>query len=76
MIAGEVYFANCMTAARQMFGKSYFSLGTGEKTVVDRAVFEASKAGYHMATPEFLAGQTKPGTHGVPCDSAAATRLL
>ena len=31
MIAAELHFLSGMTAAREMFGKSYFFLGAGEK---------------------------------------------
>jgi deoxyxylulose-5-phosphate synthase len=36
-IAAELHFLNGMTAAREMFGKSYFSLGLSEKIAVDQA---------------------------------------
>jgi hypothetical protein len=36
-IAAELHLLNGMTAAREMFGRSYFSLGIGEKTAVDQA---------------------------------------
>jgi hypothetical protein len=34
LIAAELHFFNRMTACREMFGKSYFSLGISEKAVV------------------------------------------
>ena len=57
MIGGQLYFQNCMTAAREMFGKSYFSLGVGEKAAVDQAVWAGTAEYYRMITPEFLEGQ-------------------
>jgi hypothetical protein len=38
MIAGTLHTLTCITAAREMFGKSYFSLGIAEKVAVDNAV--------------------------------------
>jgi hypothetical protein len=37
-ISAELYFLLGMQAAREMFGKSYFSLGAGERIAVDNAV--------------------------------------
>ena len=58
MIAGTLYFSASMQAAREMYGKGYFSLGIGEKTVVDQLVFGAIAANYHAVTPENLKQQT------------------
>jgi len=46
---------NGMTAAREMFQKSYFALGSGEKVAVDQAVFGMVAANYQNLTPEYLA---------------------
>jgi hypothetical protein len=46
-----------MTAAREMFSKSYFSLGAGEKGAVDQAVMGILSGNYTMLTAAFLAGQ-------------------
>jgi hypothetical protein len=35
-IAAELHLLNGMTAAREMFGKSYFSLGAGEQAAVNQ----------------------------------------
>lgn len=56
-IAAELLLLNGLTVAREMFSKSYFSLGIGEKTQVDQAVFGMIAANYQMITPEYLAGQ-------------------
>ena len=58
MIAAEFYFSLGMTAAREMYGKSYFSLGFLEKAAVDQAVFAGVGANYQGITPEFLKGAT------------------
>jgi len=57
MIGAELHLLNGMTAAREMFSKSYFSLGVGEKVAVDQAVFGMLAANYQALTPEFLANQ-------------------
>jgi hypothetical protein len=57
-IAAEVYFLIGMNVSREMFGKSYFALGLGEKQVVDQAALAAVAANYQALTPEFLKGQT------------------
>jgi hypothetical protein len=63
-VAAELRFLNGMTAAREMFGKSYFSLGIGEKTVVDQAVLGMVAANYQSLTAESLAAQTAPQPMG------------
>jgi len=57
VVAAELRFLNGMTAAREMFGRSYFSLGASEKIAVDQAVLGMIAANYQSLTPEFLAGQ-------------------
>ena len=44
-----------MTAAREMFSKSYFSLGVGEKAAVDQAMFGMISSYFQGITPEHLA---------------------
>jgi hypothetical protein len=57
MIAATQYLNAGLTVAREMFGKSYFSLGVSEKVAVDQAVFQMVAANYQMINPEWLAGQ-------------------
>ncbi len=57
-IAAELHFLNGMTAAREMFGRSYFALGAGEKSAVDQAVLAMIAGNYQGLTPELLAAQT------------------
>ena len=58
-IASGVHFLCGMTAAREMFGKSYFSLGVAEKGLVDQAVTTVVAANYQgTMTPEGLRSQT------------------
>ena len=54
LISAELYFLNCMTASREMYGKSYFSLGMVEKTAVDNATWGAIAALHASMTPEWL----------------------
>jgi hypothetical protein len=54
-IAAQLHFLNGMTAAREMFGKSYFSLGLSEKFAVDQAVLGMVAANYQSLTAESLA---------------------
>ena len=60
-----------LTAAREMFGKSYFSLGLAEKIAVDQAVLGLAAANYQSLTAESLAaqGSRSPVGFGVPTSS-------
>src|SRR5215467_4179485 len=64
MIAAELFAMLNLQIAREMFGKSYFSLGAGEKTVVDQHAFALLSANYQSVTPENLKKQTVPGQAG------------
>jgi len=57
MIAAEFYFSLGMQAAREMYGKSFFSLGAGEQTAVNQAVFAGVSGNYQTLTPDFLKGR-------------------
>ena len=56
LVASELRLLNGMTAAREMYGKSYFSLGIGEKIAVDQAVQGMVSGNFHAVTPEYFAG--------------------
>jgi hypothetical protein len=56
-IAAEVHVLTGLIAAREMFGKSYFSLGVSEKVTVDQTVLNMVAANYQNLTPELLASQ-------------------
>jgi hypothetical protein len=66
MVAAELALLNAMTAAREMFGRSYLSLGAGEKLAVDQAVFAATASNFQTITPEFLAGHKLATSNGIP----------
>jgi hypothetical protein len=67
-IAAQLYFSVTMQAAREMYGKSYFSLGVVEKADLDQLVFGAIAANYQAVTPEKLRTQTvqQPAGFQVP----------
>ncbi len=58
LVAAELYFSLGMRAAREMYGKSYFSLGVGEKLAVDQAVHQTVQANFQGLTPDFVMFQT------------------
>jgi hypothetical protein len=55
-LIAETHFLNCMTASREMFGRSYFSLGIAERMAVDQAVLGPIAINYAAVTREWLAG--------------------
>lgn len=57
MVAAELHFLCALSAAREMYGRSYFSLGIGEKTALDQALFGHIQSNYQAITPQFLASQ-------------------
>jgi hypothetical protein len=71
MIAAGLHFLIGMTAAREMFGKSYFSLGLAEKTAVDQSVFGMIASNYQALTPAFLAAPQSQ--QGCPCHGQSPT---
>ena len=73
MVAAQLHFSNAMTAAREMFGRSYFSLGTGEKVAVDQAVFASTASNFQAITPEFLAGHKPPHPVGFHVQTHSGT---
>lgn len=58
-IYAELHLLNGMTAAREMYNKSYFALGIGEKVAVDQAVLGIVASNYQSATPESLGATTR-----------------
>lgn len=56
-LAAELHFQSGLLAAREMFGKSYFALGVGEKVQVDQAVMGMVGANYQLMTPDYFAAQ-------------------
>jgi hypothetical protein len=58
MICGTLYFSASMQASREMYGKSYFSLGIGERAALDQVVLASVAANFQNVTPEKLASQS------------------
>ncbi len=54
LLAAEVWLMVSMSASREMFGKSYFSLGMAEKAALDHWVAGTIGANYYSITPELL----------------------
>jgi hypothetical protein len=57
-IAAELHFLSGMTAAREMYGKSYFALGVAEKAALDQTVVSMIAGNFQWLTPESLRAQT------------------
>jgi hypothetical protein len=70
-IAAELHLLNGMTAAREMFGKIYFSLGAGEQVAVNQAVFAMVASNYQSLTAESLAAQKAPEPMGFRAPTAS-----
>ena len=74
-VVAELHFLNCLTAAREMFGRGYFSLGETEKAALHQVVIGSVGANYQGVTPEWLAGhaQQQPMgfVHPTPTGSTA-----
>ena len=58
MVASTLYFSVCMQAAREMHGKSYFSLGVAEKVSLDQVVHQSVTANFQGLKPDFVMFQT------------------
>lgn len=70
MIAAELHVLTGLFAAREMFAKSYFSLGAGEKAIVDQTIFSMLAGNYQSVTPENLAAQKPTEPMGFRATSA------
>jgi len=53
-ISAELFFLISMQASREMYGKSYFSLGVVEKANVDQMVASTVGGNFSGLTPEKL----------------------
>ncbi len=70
MICGTLYFSTCMQASHEMYGRSYFSLGVGERAALDQVVLASVAANYHNVTPEKLAVQSAAKPAGFQIQSS------
>lgn len=73
LVGSQLALQNAMTLSREMFAKSYFSLGVGESATVDQAMFQMTAANYQSITPEFLEGQQGKQPMGFPIQFAPPT---
>ncbi|OFV99901.1 MAG: hypothetical protein A3H94_04630 [Acidobacteria bacterium RIFCSPLOWO2_02_FULL_60_20] len=60
LISSEFYLLVNLTVSREMYGKGYFALGLGEKSLVDQTVATMLATGYQLATPETLGNLEAP----------------
>jgi hypothetical protein len=58
-VVAELHFMNCVTGAREMFGRGYFSLGETEKAALHQVVLGSVAANYQAITREWLAGHVQ-----------------
>jgi hypothetical protein len=58
MAVAELYFLLGMQAAREMYGKSYFSLGVAEKATLDGVVWQNVSGNFQQLQPDFAMFQT------------------
>jgi hypothetical protein len=65
-ISAELYFLAGLSASREMYGKSYFALGVGEKVAVDQAVNSQIFGNLATITPALFAPPTQAPTTEVP----------
>jgi hypothetical protein len=68
-IVAELHVLNLQNASREMLGRSYFSLGIGDKMAVDQVVLALVGGNYTGVTPEWLAGpqpSQQPAGFGIP----------
>jgi hypothetical protein len=70
-VGAQLHFLLSMTAAREMFEKSYFALGLSEKIAVDQAVSGNVAANFQQLTPAILAGQQAQQQVGFGIQTAA-----
>ena len=73
-IAADLHVLVGLTAAREMYGKSYFALGIAEKAAVDQTVLGMVASNYQALTPAFLAAQQpqQPVGFGIPTTAQPA----
>ena len=71
LIAAELYFLLGMNVARELYGKSYFALGVGEKQMLDQTVLAQVAGNFAAITPELLKGPRGPQAAGFQTHPAA-----
>ena len=74
LLCAELYLSLGMQTARELFGKSYFALGAGEKQVVDDMVLRTVGSNYQATTPEWLGTVTQSRSVGFQAGPTPAGR--
>lgn len=74
LLAAQQAHHLALLVSREMFGRGYFSLGTGEKLIVDQAAFSAVAANYQALTSQFLEVQQAQQPMGFPTQPAQPTK--
>ena len=72
-IYAQLHFQSGLLAAREMYGKSYFSLGVTEKNALDQMVFGTIASTYQSITPERLASHKSKQPIGFRVPSKSKT---
>ncbi len=73
MIAASAYYQCALATSRDMFGRSYTSLGIGDKTAVDQAVLAYVGSNFQTITPELLEAQQGRQPMGFPIQAPTPT---
>lgn len=60
-VAAELYFSLALQASREMYDRSYFSLGVGERAAVDQTVWAHVLANFQGMTADWVTGLATGG---------------
>jgi hypothetical protein len=70
----QLQLLSTLVAAREMFGKSYWSLGAGERVAVDQTAYAMAGMNYQDLTREAFPGPSKQEPIGFRPASDASSR--
>ncbi len=65
LLSAETYLSLLMTASREKYGKSFFSLEEEEKKTLDTEVWSEVRALRHHMSPQWLGGEKKLKHFGI-----------
>jgi hypothetical protein len=68
LLCAQTWSLISLTASRELFGKSYYSLSVAEKQAVDQAALNQIGANYNSMTPEYLKGSEPVAQIGFQSD--------
>ncbi len=66
LICAELYFSVGLQASHEMYGKSYFALGAGEKAALDQQVWSQISGNLATITPALFVQPTPAPTTEAP----------